>query len=305
MRQLPKMLLLLFLSTSVAIQAADDPIVIKYEAQQAVRELETEINSIRTYPAEKRLRAELKLGDQMKRLERKYRGTKANNRILYLLADWQVTYELDQALKTMEQLKDSPYSAHKGTLDLIRVRYYLKTGDTNRARSIVNEVTERIPELSPVSDLVSLYEKRGEDAPHIEGNNLGGGSKNPLLDSSEPFLLYYFIELTDDWQLLKFEEYCFDNKYISSLSTWNELSEGSNWELLWANPSPKGDAEAWKATWGVRNIPNSVLVGVDRKILDVNPRLEDLQILAGEKPTGASSSSSGSNKGPRKGPRWR
>ena len=262
--------------------ASDDQIVIKYEAQQAVRELETEINSIRTYPAEKRLRAELKLGDQMKRLERKYRGTKANNRILYLLADWQVTYETDEALRTMEQLKDSSFSAHKGTLDIIRVRYYLKTGDTTKARSVVSEVTERIPELSPVSDLVSLYERIGEDAPHIEGNNLGGGAKDPLLDSSEPFILYYFIELSDDWQLLKFEDYCkelkrdaytnkfkivcvcFDNKYINSLSTWNELSEDSNWDLLWANPNPKGDAEAWKATWGIPSLPNSVPIGVDR-----------------------------------------
>ena len=298
----------------------------QFEAEHAVRLLDDELRRLQTLPAKERLKLELDMGNQLKRLERKIRGTKANNRLLYILANWQVTYDTKEAIATIEQLQSSPYKMHKGTLDLIRIRYHLKTGDTPRARALVDKVTNRIPEFAPVADLVALYEQIGGEAPNMEGNNLSGGPKNPIKDRPEPFLFIQFITLTNDWQRLHFEKMCaelqreeykdkfrvicvtFDSKYIEGLRYWNELSQGQQWELFWANPGPKGDASTWEHTWGVLSRPNSLLLGVDRNILDVNPKIEDLQTLAGV-PVGTSSKKDdGPKKGPRskrKGPRWR
>ena len=317
------MLILLF-SCLPAIHAADNAITVEEQflAEQDVRLLDEELRALGRLPAKERLKKELEFGKKLKRLERKIRETKANNRLLYILADWQVTYEPEAALGTIEQLQNSRYSAHKGTLDLVRARYYLKIGDTGKARELADKVTNRIPEFGPIADLVTLYEQVGSDAPKMEGNNLSGGVKDPVSNSKETFLFYYFLELGDDWQLLHFQKFCdelkreeyqgkfrvvcvsFDAKYISALGSWNTLSKDQDWDLFWANPNPKGDSEKWKSTWQVTTFPNAILIGGDRKILDVNPSIKSLQTLSGAEPKSTSS-----GKGPRnskkKGPRWR
>lgn len=293
----------------------------QYEAEREVLALDQYIDSLHLLPAEERMRKELSLERRMERLERRIRGTKANNRLLYLLADWHVTHAVDDAMAYIEQLSTSPYAAHKGSLDIVRTRYFLKKGDTVKARELVDKLTERIPEFETLSDMVALYERRGADAPHVEGNNLSGGSSDPLKDAKEPFLLYCFVELTSDWHRLLIKEHLeelsreaydkkiklvcvsFDSKYISGLTHWNELAEDQDWELLWANPAPKGDAENWKKSWGVYSMPAMILIGADRKILDINPALSDLQTIAGVE---QKESFDGHHHGrPRKGPRWR
>ena len=318
--------LCLAISTIHTVVAEQISIEEQFEAEHAVRMLDEELRLLETLPASERMKKELAMGTKMKRLERKIRGTKANNRLLYILANWQVTYETKAAIATIEQLQSSPYKMHKGTLDLIRIRYYLRTGDTNTARSLVDKITNRIPEFGPVADLVALYEQRGSAAPQMEGNNLSGGDKNPIKNRAEPFLYIQFTTLTNDWQRLHFETVCeelrrdayagkfrvicvtFDNKYIEGLRHWNEMSKDQDWELFWANPGPNGDADHWKHNWGVQTLPNSILIGVDRSILDINPNIEDLRTLAGVEGDGPMQKDDGPQKGPRakrKGPRWR
>ncbi len=297
----------------------------QYDAEAQLLAMEAKIEAYRMLPAEKRMKAELGLGAELERLERKIRGTKANNRLLYLLADWHVTYDIDDAKQYMDGLASSAYSAHKGSLDIVRIRYHLLKGETGKARALVDQLTIRIPQFENYAALVSLYEKRGEDAPQMEGNNLSGDSKNPVAESKEKYLLYCFTELNDDWKLYQFKEVCkefkreefqkdfkivcvsFDHKYISALSAWNEIAEGTNWDLMWANPAPKGDSERWKEAWGVESTPATILISGDRKIFDVNPDLNDLRVLAGlkkqsKKTSGGNVRNSSKKK---KGPRWR
>ncbi|NRA38187.1 MAG: hypothetical protein HRU15_08615 [Planctomycetes bacterium] len=129
-----------------------------------------------------------------------------------------------------------------------------------------------------------------------------------------------FGKLNDDWQLLhtkklftelQRKEYngkihvvhvSFDSKYIQALGTWHEVSEDTQWDLFWANPSRKGDAEDWKLAWKVYTMPAYILVGPQREILEINPSIDELRILAGIKKNKSSKTGKGRRRG--KGPRW-
>lgn len=292
------------------------------EADTLLRATEDEIKHIHGLPAAQRYKEELKLGSKLQRLERKIRGTKANNKVLYLLANWQVTYDKDAAWSTIEQLEASPYLPHKGTANLIKIRYHLENGDTEQARTLAEKVTEAMPEFISTMDLVNLYERRGEAAPDYKGKHLSGPYNEPLNDAPDAFILYVFGKLNDDWQRFHTEKICqelqekaykdkfhivyvsFDSKFLPALGTWREIDEDMQWDLFWANPSRNGDAEDWKLAWKVYTMPAYILVGPQREILEINPSIEELRILAGIKKKNEGNKNNGKGRRRGKGPRW-
>lgn len=312
------------------LYAVEDPgLRMQMQADTLLRNMEDHIRHIESLPADQRYKEELKLGPKLLRLERKIRGTKANNKILFLLANWQVTYDTHAAWASIQNLARSPYLPHKGSIGLVKIRYFLKKGDSAQARILAEKITADIPEFMNTVDLVTLYETRGNKAPSYSGKHLGGPYKNPLSDAPETFILYIFANLNNDWQQLHVNKLCnelqrpeytgklhvvcvsFDSKYIRALGNWQDISKDSKWDLFWANPSKKGDAEDWKAAWKTYTQPSYVLIGpaVDsqREILEINPSVDELRILAGIKKSSSRNTKSRKNgKGRRKGkgPRW-
>ncbi|NRA39485.1 MAG: hypothetical protein HRU15_15195, partial [Planctomycetes bacterium] len=147
-------LLSLLLLTFLNGHTQDVSVQMQIDADTLLREMEDTIKSINGLPAEQRYKEELKLGSKLQRLERKIRGAKANNKVLYLLANWQVTFDKDAAWSTIERLESSPYLPHKGTAILIKIRFHLINGDTEKARRLAERVTETMPEFISTIDLV-------------------------------------------------------------------------------------------------------------------------------------------------------
>ena len=273
------------------------------EAQKAVREVRIELETIRRLSPEERFEKAARMERTLERLVRDVAGTRLASTALYWLAEWRFIYgDIDSVGGLLDQLESAPGHGYKGPARILRVRLFLRQGQTQRARSHVEQIMVKAPEFAPMLELVAFHERAGEPAPKVEGRNLNGTVVEPLTERREPFLIVCFANLGDPMQRffverifteLEREEYqdrirpiivSFDGDPLGALTEMRQLTEREDIDLMWANPNPGGDGERWEAEWQLPQRPVTVLLGPDRSMIAVDPTVERLRPLVGLEP---------------------
>ena len=187
----------------------------------------------------------------------------------------------------------------KAAGDRLRVLLRLRQGRVSEARAMATGLVERIPEFSPLLQLVVFHETVGSIAPKVVSNNLTGGPDEPVSKRQEPWLFYLFIDALDDQALFLLQRYLdamsilptterrfvcvtFDANLLSATTRVRSLPRANEIDLLWANPNNGGNASEWLKAWKLpTQNPHIALLGPgpNRTIMAVEMTPESLRDL--------------------------
>jgi hypothetical protein len=285
-----------------------------HDAELAIEAIDKEVTDMRGLPVAARKARELAFGKRLEQALPITINTKFENKNIYFLAYWRLTYadgqDADQLLDRLDRL---PNPIFKGMGGFLRVQLRLHQGRIREARTLAEGLVARMKEFAPLLDQVAFHECVGQPAPRLPGHNIGGGSPDPMT-RSEPWLLYVFVEQLDDNASYLITSY---RQMLSTLSPPGQVHvvivtcEGTALEpvarlhqlmppqdlpdLIWANPNQGGDADAWRTAWKLpQPLPHVSLIGPDRSIMAVDISPESLsRVLSGRGRAEASSPPSG------------
>jgi hypothetical protein len=260
---------------------------------------------MRSLPPETLKAKELAFGKRLEAALGTTIGTKFENKNLYWLAFWRLTYsagdgaDVDQLLDRLERLPSPSWKASGSSL---RVQLRLHQGRIREARALAEPLVARIKEFSWLLDQVAFHESIGQMAPRVPGRNLNGGAQDPLA-GREPWVVYLFVEQFNDSAAFLAGSYraviaalkppsqarlvvvTFEGSALEPVARLRRLTPGDNLpDLLWANPNQGGDADAWRARWKLPpSLPHACLIGPDRSIMavDITPEALGRQLGAG------------------------
>jgi hypothetical protein len=280
------------------------------DAERLMAELDHEVAVMRTLPVEGQKAKELAFGKRLEAALSTTIGTKYENKNLYWLAFWRLTYpmgdgaDVDQLLDRLERLPSPSWKASGASL---RVQLRLHQGRIREARALAEPLVTRIKEFSWLLDQVVFHESIGQPAPRIAGHNLNGGTQDPLT-LPVPWEVYLFVEQFNDSAAFLAGSYrsvmasltppsqarlvvvTFEGSALEPVARLRQLTPPDNLpDLLWANPNQGGDAEAWRTRWKLPpSLPHACLIGPDRSIMAVDITPEELgrQLGAGGRPAG-------------------
>ena len=273
----------------------------KLDAVEAqLSSIESDLQRAAGLPPAERHAYESAMGPRLEQAVAAAAETRLENKAVYYLANWRFTYQeavgVDQLLNQLAGLS-SP--ALKSAGDRLRVMVRLRQGRVNEARGMAVQLVERIPEFSPVLDLVIFHETVGSVAPKVVSNNLTGGPDEPVSKRSEPWLFYLFIDALDDQALFLIQRYLdamsilpvsdrrivcvtYDANLLSATTRVRSLPRASEIDLLWANPNNGGNAGEWSKAWKLpAKNPHIALLGPgpNRTIMAVEMTPESLRAL--------------------------
>jgi len=280
------------------------------EAERLMAELDQEVAAMRALPVENRKARELAFGRRLEGALGTTIGTKFENKNLYWLAFWRLTYsegdgaDVDQLLDRLERLPSPSWKASGSSL---RVQLRLHQGRIREARALAEPLVARIKEFSWLLDQVAFHESVGQPAPRLAGHRLDGGAGDPLA-GKEPWLVYLFIEQFNDSAAYLASSYrqalagltppsqarlvlvTFEGTALEPAARLRQLTPPDHLpDLLWANPNQGGDADAWRTAWKLpQPLPHACLIGPDRSIMavDITPEALSRQLGGGPRPAG-------------------
>ncbi len=275
------------------------------EAERLMVELDQEVAAMRGMPPEGLKAKELSFGKRLEAALGTTIGTKFENKNLYWLAFWRLTYsagdgaDVDQLLDRLERLPSPSWKASGSSL---RVQLRLHQGRIREARALAEPLVARIKEFSWLLDQVAFHESVGQPAPRLSGRNLNGGAEDPLV-GPEPWVVYLFVEQFNDSaaflansyraaiatltppSLVRLVVVTFEGTALEPVARLRQLSPSERLpDLLWANPNKGGDADEWRARWKLPpSLPHACLVGPDRSIMavDITPEAFSRQLGGG------------------------
>jgi len=283
-------------SRSTALPSADPglpPAATKdqiHDAQVEIEALDQEVAEMRSLPVDARKARELAFGARLERALAITINTKFENKNLYWLAYWRLTYadgkDCDQLLDRLDRL---PSPSLKGMGGYLRVQLRLHQGRIRGARALADPLVLRMKEFSPLLDQVVFHESVGQPAPRIAGHNIGSQAGDPMA-ATEPWLLYLFVEQLDDSTAYLANSYrqvmatlvpprqvrlvivTFEGTALDPVARLRQLAGADTQiDLMWANPNNGGDAEQWRTRWKLpQPLPHVSLVGPDRSIMAVD-----------------------------------
>jgi hypothetical protein len=274
-----------------------------HTAEVEIEAIDQEVAAMRSLPVGERKARELAFGKRLERALPITVNTKFENKNIYFLAYWRLTYadgqDTDQLLDRLDRL---PNPIFKGMGSFLRVQLRLHQGRIREARAEAEALVARMKEFASLLDLVTFHECVGRPAPRLAGHNIGGGSTDPMT-RSEPWLLYVFVEQLDDSTSYLVTSYrqmlaaipgpnqvhvvvvTFEGTALDPVARLRQLQPPQDLpDLIWANPNQGGDAEAWRAAWKLpQPLPHVSLVGPDRSIMAVDIAPESLaRVLSGK-----------------------
>jgi hypothetical protein len=281
------------------------------EAERLMVELDQEVAAMRALPPEAQKAKELAFGKRLEAALGTTISTKFENKNLYWLAFWRLTYsggdgaDVDQLLDRLERLPSPSWKASGSSL---RVQLRLHQGRIREARALAEPLVARIKEFSWLIDQVAFHESIGQQAPRIPGRNLNGGPADPLA-LPEPWVVYLFVEQFNDSAAYLANSYrqvmatlkppsqarlvvvTFEGTSLEPVARLRQLTPPERLpDLLWANPNQGGDADAWRQRWKLPpSLPHACLVGPDRSIMavDITPEALSRQLGGSPGPSGA------------------
>ncbi len=271
-------------------------------ALEAVERIEARLEDYRSLAPQERWRRESRMQRQLERLVDRCSGTRYENKALYYLAAWRMTFaEGEDVTPLLTRIRTGQHPSYKQLALVLQARHHLQQGRIPEARQLALDLVEDIPEFRPVLDLITLHEQVGRAAPRMSGTNLSGGPSDPVSEREEPWLLLAFIDLSDPEQRFRIETLVdeighrsyrdqfrlicisFDGNPLGAMNRLGEIGDGADLDLLWVNPNPEGDADTWRDGWLLPRLPVTVLIGPapGRSIMAVDPQVSDLRQLVG------------------------
>lgn len=291
----------------------------EHNANRAIEAFEKDHAAIRALPMEQRRAREQRLESTLERLVSQAEETKAENKALYLLAHWRFTYQDGQKVEPLlDRIRRNPYPGFKNPAEVLRVQLYLRQGRLGEAREITNRLVASVPELAGLAELCAFHERIGQPAPRTAGTPLGTAPADPAT-RAEPWLLYHFTgslnlaqretlkTLLDELgkpayaEVLRVVVVAEGANPLALLGAVNEMPGSDRVDLLWSNPGTEGDASAWRSAWNIPQLPAQVLLGPDRRVVAVQPSLDDLRVLIGRGPRPAATPTRATGRGPKGG----
>ncbi len=253
---------------------ADDPVAAEVSAA-----LERDLRALAGMPPDERLRVQAGFGERLQRDLEVCRGTRYENRPLYLLAQWTLANgKADEALRLLDRLDILPSLAFRNAGRDLRVSALLAKGRLREARTIAVGLHAEMPELGSLRR-VEFHELVGRPAPPLPGTAVAEAP------GTSPFVLVVVIGPPD----------AIAARAVAAL---RQAAGPATRTVVIATAGDLLGATAAAAEWGVDmrwstlddpafealrlpGLPAALLLGPGptRLVAAVNPRAEDLARL--------------------------
>ena len=262
--------------------------------QQMFEEVEAELDALSRLPPMERDRRYRQLGPRLERLVDQMKGTRLENKAVYLLADWRLVYDRGRGDRPTEELLDRievlPSPAFKSASKALRVQLRLRQGRIDEAKRLATALAAELPEAKPLLALVAFHKRIGGPPGRLSGTPLDGPAWDP---ASEPqrWLLYLFLSGSDDeaaGQVELWAAACAGRVKLvvvtadgAPLAAAARLRSAGAEALIWASPGDHGDLADWAKTWSLPMLPCNALVspGPERRLMAVRLAPDDLAVL--------------------------
>jgi len=252
------------------------------DAAEISRILEADIRAIGDLSPTDKAQAEIAFGPRLRRDLEACRGTRYENKPLYLLAQWTLVHgRPEEVLQLLDRLEILPAPAYRNAGKAVRVAALLRLGRLAEARPIAMQLEELVPEFGALRR-VEFHETVGQSAPSLPGTVVTGGTGIP--DAS--FILLAFLGMPDaaaeSW-LVPLRDAGGDRVRTVAVATAGDLLAASTvasaWgvEVRWTRVS-----DETLTPWRLPVLPMAVLLGPGPKrvIVAVDPQVEQLKRLA-------------------------
>jgi hypothetical protein len=244
--------------------------------------LEADVRAIVDLAPAERAKAEAAFGPRLHRDLEVCRGTRYENKPLYLLAQWTLVHgRPEEVLPLLDRLEILPAPAYRNAGKAVRVAALLRLGRLAEARPIAVQLEGIVPEFGALRR-VEFHETVGQPAPPLPGTVVSGGGD--IADTA--FILLAFLGMPDaaaeSW-LLPLRDAGGERVRTVAVATAGDLlaatTIASAWgvEVRWIRSSDEG-----LTPWRLPVLPMAVLLGPGPKrvIVAVDPQPEQLQRLA-------------------------
>jgi hypothetical protein len=252
------------------------------DAAEISSTLESDVRAMADLSPADKAKAEMAFGPRLRRDLEACRGTRYENKPLYLLAQWTLVHgRPEEVLPLVDRLEILPAPAYRNAGKAVRVAALLRLGRLAEARPIAMQLEELVPEFGALRR-VEFHETVGQPAPLLPGTVVSGAGDTP--DGS--FILLTFIGMPDaaaeSW-LLPLKEAGGERVHTIAVATAGDLLAASTvasaWgvEVRWTRAS-----DETLAPWRLPVLPMAVLLGPGPKrlVVAVDPQPEQLQRLA-------------------------
>lgn len=250
------------------------------DAARTAELLEQDLRGLHSLNGNRRAEAERAFGPRLRRDLEACRGTRYENKPLYMLAQWTLVHGGPDAgaevLPMLDRLEILPAPAYRNAGKALRVQALLRLGRLAEARQLAEALERELPALGALTR-VRWYEMVGQAAPAMPGTAVGG--EDP---PSDAFVLVCFIAMPDadaEAWLAPLRGAAGAGVHIIAVATAGDLlaaaSVASAWgvDVRWVR---QGDPAT--AAWNVPSLPTSILLGpgAKRMVLAVDPTPADL-----------------------------
>lgn len=258
------------------------------DAASRAEALDRDLRQLNSLSGPRRQEAEQAFGARLRADLEVCRGTRYENKPLYMLVQWTLVHGGPSApsdvLPLLDRLDILPAPAYRNAGRALRVQALLRSGRLGEARQIAEALEREVPEFGALRR-VQFHEQVGRPAQPLPGTAVGG-SEAP----GEPFVLVCFIGMPDaeaEAWLTPLRKAAGPRLRVVAVATAGDLlaaaTVGSAWgvDVRWLR---QGDPAL--AAWLVPGLPSAVLLGPgpQRLILAIDPSPADLQKLSGPTP---------------------
>jgi hypothetical protein len=255
------------------------------DAEAVTRAIETDLRAMANLPYNRRSVAEMAFGQRLRSDLEVCRGTRYENKPLYLLAQWTLVHGGEagptEVLRLVDRLEILPAPAFRKAGQALRVFALLRLGRLAEAKRIAVQLEGEVPEFGALRR-VEFYEQIGLPAPPLPGTTVTGGGES----SADGFVLVAFLGMPDaaaEAWLKPLKDAAGATVRTVAVATGGDLlaaaTVASAWgvEVRWLR---QGDPAL--AQWRVPVLPMSVLLGPgpQRIIVAVDVRPGQLTALA-------------------------
>lgn len=259
---------------------ADSP-----DAEAVTRSIDDDLRAMANLPFAQRSAAEQAFGPRLRADLAACRGTRYENKPLYLLAQWTLTHGggtgPDEVLRLVTRLDTLPAPAFRKAGQALRVYALLRLGRLAEARQIAVQLEHEVPEFGALRR-VEFHEQIGLPAPALPGTTVTGAAEPP----ADGFVLVAFLGMPDaaaEAWLMPLKNAAGATIRTVAVTTGGDLlaaaTVASAWgvEVRWLR---QGDPALGQ--WRVPVLPMSVLLGPgpQRTIIAVDVRPDQLAALA-------------------------
>lgn len=165
------------------------------DAATVVRTLEADLRALAALPPDRREAAQRDFGARLRRDLEPCRGTRYENKPLYWLAQWTLTYGgeggADETLRLLDRLDILPSPAFRNAGRALRAFALLRLGRLPEARAIAVQLEGEVPEFGALRR-VEFHELVGQPAPPLPGTVVSSAG-----DEAASFVLVAFIGMPD------------------------------------------------------------------------------------------------------------